>query len=481
MNTYLKYFENKTLAEGYKVLQDFVGYLGEEDKVLYSRGGEVIKDGEMVEDVPDPTEGFVDLGLSVMWASCNLGASSPEEPGLFYRFNNTQGYTSDQKEILNIPNPNSTDWLIEKDPIYLNSTIINKDLLCPRIPTATQFQELIDNTTIQEEVVNGKSVIRFTAENGNSIILPFTKCIVDEYDFDNWIYWTSTMTPDVNIDNDYGQAFIYTDAISSVDMKTIYGIPLRGICNLPPLCENILFKNKSVKLKKGENYFALLKEDISNCILTATTTMPIKICGLNDTVDSTLSTIYNERVFISNSTNSVLNLTLGDINRHTNTDLRLLPMPTANIQYQYVKIVCEEDCWLEMTPWDTSIYKEEFENTAELPIAQSLQVPANSGADKYRIKYADLQFTDLVIKWNGSSDLKVYILDNCKYGTSYSTEQRVVQYTKISKRSTKTIAAATIDSWSSRVDGDGYLYVEFSSTVSGYITFTPTEPTTSES
>ena len=47
---YLKYFLNKTSAEGYKTESDFVAWLGEDRKVLYSKGGEVIKDGEMVED-----------------------------------------------------------------------------------------------------------------------------------------------------------------------------------------------------------------------------------------------------------------------------------------------------------------------------------------------------------------------------------------------------------------------------------------------
>ena len=27
---------------------------------------------------------YVDLGLSVMWATCNVGADNPEEPGDFY-------------------------------------------------------------------------------------------------------------------------------------------------------------------------------------------------------------------------------------------------------------------------------------------------------------------------------------------------------------------------------------------------------------
>lgn len=477
MQEYLELVEGSFTAEHEQKAQEwpYVAYSIKEGKVIYT----IISNEE--EEI-DPTEGFVDLGLSVMWASCNLGASSPEETGLFYRFNSTQGYTSDQKEILNIPNPNSTDWLIEKDPIYLNSDMINKDLLCPRIPNAIQFQELVDNTTISEEVVNGKSVIRFTAENGNSIILPFAKCIVDEYDYDNWIYWTSTMAPDVNIDNDYGQAFRYFDTMSSGDMRTIYGLPLRGICNLPPLCENILYHNKAVQLNKGENYFALLQEDISNCILTASTIMPIKIVGLNSTSDPTLSTVYNERAFTNNETNSILNLTLGDIYTHQNTKkVCLLPKPNVSTVYQYIKIVCEEDCQLEMIPWDTTIYKSNFDATAKLSIAQPCNVAQKAAGYKYRIKYADIQSKDLVINWRGNSTLKVYILDDCKKGrVSSSTDARVVQYATISKGSTKTISAASIDTWASRVDGE-YLYVEFYSTVGANVTFTTTDPETSQS
>ena len=35
-------------------------------------------------------EGAVDLGLSVKWASCNLGASSPEEFGDYYAWGETK-------------------------------------------------------------------------------------------------------------------------------------------------------------------------------------------------------------------------------------------------------------------------------------------------------------------------------------------------------------------------------------------------------
>lgn len=35
---------------------------------------------------------FVDLGLSVKWATCNVGATKPEESGLFFQWGDTQGY-----------------------------------------------------------------------------------------------------------------------------------------------------------------------------------------------------------------------------------------------------------------------------------------------------------------------------------------------------------------------------------------------------
>lgn len=37
---------------------------------------------------------YVDLGLSVKWATCNLGATKPEEYGLYYQWGDTQGYSS---------------------------------------------------------------------------------------------------------------------------------------------------------------------------------------------------------------------------------------------------------------------------------------------------------------------------------------------------------------------------------------------------
>jgi len=41
---------------------------------------------------------YVDLGLSVKWATCNIGASKPEEGGLYFAWGDTKGYTSDTSD-----------------------------------------------------------------------------------------------------------------------------------------------------------------------------------------------------------------------------------------------------------------------------------------------------------------------------------------------------------------------------------------------
>lgn len=47
---------------------------------------------------PKPTYNFIDLGLpsGTLWCDRNLGASSPEDAGLYFQWGDTQGYTADQ-------------------------------------------------------------------------------------------------------------------------------------------------------------------------------------------------------------------------------------------------------------------------------------------------------------------------------------------------------------------------------------------------
>ena len=84
---------------------------------------------------------YVDLGLSVMWATCNIGASKPSDYGKYFAWAETNPYSSDYNyegskaygnNILNISGSKNYDAA---------TTIWGTEW---RIPTRTEFKELIN-------------------------------------------------------------------------------------------------------------------------------------------------------------------------------------------------------------------------------------------------------------------------------------------------------------------------------------------------
>ena len=114
---------------------------------------------------------YVDLGLSVKWATCNLGASSPEQYGLYYQWGDTQGYgsdTSDGKYFDWADNSgnvtykwcNGSPWSLKYNTSSSYGIVDNKTLLDPeddaayvalggnwRMPTDAEWTELRNNCT----------------------------------------------------------------------------------------------------------------------------------------------------------------------------------------------------------------------------------------------------------------------------------------------------------------------------------------------
>lgn len=104
----------------------------------------------------------VDLGLSVKWASCNLGASSAEEYGDYCGYSNSHfnGTTSYTYPLNNNVSGSNEDYVRQR-------------LGAPwRLPTMNEFQELIDKCDWQWTIKSGKKGYIITGPNGNSIFLP---------------------------------------------------------------------------------------------------------------------------------------------------------------------------------------------------------------------------------------------------------------------------------------------------------------------
>lgn len=123
---------------------------------------------------------YVNLALpsGTLWATCNVGASSPDEYGYYLSWGeledkNTNRYTWSNYKFTGTPTKyNSTDGLTVLEPA---DDAANYHMGGGwHIPTKEQIQELLDNTTQTNSTYNSVAGRYFTSNiNGNKIFIPF--------------------------------------------------------------------------------------------------------------------------------------------------------------------------------------------------------------------------------------------------------------------------------------------------------------------
>ncbi len=148
-------------------------------------------DGNVTEN--KDTHEYVDLGLpsGTLWATCNVGASSPEEYGDYFAWGETKpksDYTWSTYKYCQGTEPTLTKYCTNSS----YGTVDNKTELEPsddaatvnwgsewQMPSDEQFEELINSsyTTKTWTTMNGKYGRKITSKsNGNSIFLPAAGC-----------------------------------------------------------------------------------------------------------------------------------------------------------------------------------------------------------------------------------------------------------------------------------------------------------------
>ena len=190
---------------------------------------------------------YVDLGLpsGVKWATCNVGASAPEEYGGYYAWGETErkaDFTWNSYKWCN-----GDEYSMSKYCINVRyGNVDERTVLNPeddvatvewggnwRMPTAAELQELIDNCTWQWVSVNGVGGCRLTSKiNGNTIFFPAAGDFYLGTELYNvglhGGYWTSTVRNDLN-SSAYGLIFASTDFIKR-DYSRSDGHSVRPVC-----------------------------------------------------------------------------------------------------------------------------------------------------------------------------------------------------------------------------------------------------------
>ena len=141
---------------------------------------------------------YVDLGLpsGTMWATCNVGASSPEDCGNYYAWGETR-----PKEIYN-DSTYSFEGNQSPLPSYRDAATANWGAGW-RMPTDDDFVELMSNCAWRWTTINGVNGYIVRGFNGNSIFLPacasrfdgtfFISKSADRDASESGSYWLSTM------------------------------------------------------------------------------------------------------------------------------------------------------------------------------------------------------------------------------------------------------------------------------------------------
>lgn len=159
---------------------------------------------DFTEKPSDPTltpGDYVDLGLSVKWASCNLGASTPAGKGGYYAWGETSTKTEYSeknyayyKEGSGYTNIGENIAGTQYDAATVN---LGKDW---RMPTQDEVQELCDKCTFTYGEIDGVKGYYATGKNGNSIFLPCYGHKSGRWDYNENLgyFWAGTINDSSN-------------------------------------------------------------------------------------------------------------------------------------------------------------------------------------------------------------------------------------------------------------------------------------------
>lgn len=205
------------------------------------------KSDDVIEDTPiiSVTHEAVDLGLSVKWASYNVGATSPEEYGDYYAWGETkskatydwssykwgQGTSLTMTKYCLLSDYGTVD---KKKTLSLDDDVAHVNWGGSwRMPTVEEQVELCKNCTWIWTTLNGVNGIKVSSKvNGKSIFLPAAGCYNSSGLVDvgtTGCYWSKSLDSESS-DDAYYQYFISDFVGRYYDNDRCIGQSVRPVC-----------------------------------------------------------------------------------------------------------------------------------------------------------------------------------------------------------------------------------------------------------
>ena len=207
---------------------------------------------------------YVDLGLpsGLLWATCNVGANSPEDYGDYFAWGETT--TKHVYAWITYKYGSSASSLTKYTFNQTTLELIDDAARANwggnwRIPTATEIAELREQCTWTWTTLNGVNGYKVTSKsNGNSIFLPAAGCREDsslDYAGSTGYYWSNQLYTSMDWDKakflhfDSGHVFV------SGGTTRYFGHSVRPVCEPSMQFDDTKTKEEIINSTDGVYYF----------------------------------------------------------------------------------------------------------------------------------------------------------------------------------------------------------------------------------
>ena len=146
----------------------------------------------------------------------------------------------------------------------------------------------------------------------------------------------------------------------------------------------------------------------------------------------------------------------------------------ATSDYIYVRMLSAEPTMLTVNAWEVSACTDK---SSLIKANKEQSVGSKSYQNIYRLRYEEFVGYPIVITWSGNSTLPLFLAEDCNLDLSTEADNLLLNPApSIPRKGSLTVEADVVNSWASRIDEEGFMYVCFNPNNSGRVVFVSERP-----